>query len=193
MLARILASCLLALTFAGPAGATSVLPLQLDQIVDGAAVAFHGTCIDNRTELDTATNMVVTYTTFTVQEVLKGTVPPTYVIKQIGGRMPAGQMSYRVDGIPTFSVGADYVVLLAGVSSAGFSSPVGLAQGKFSVMTDGESTKVSNGRDFREMAAGISSPVLAKAMAKALDGKPVRSVDLADFKQLVRERAGRPR
>lgn len=193
MLARLLASLLFSLALAGSAGAASVLPLQLDQIVDGAAVAFEGTCVDNRTERDAATNMIVTYTTFTVQEVLKGTVPPTYVIKQIGGKMPGGEMSYRVDGIPTFSVGADYVVLLAGVSSAGFSSPVGLAQGKFTVTQDKTGARVSNGRDFREMTEGIASPALTKAMTKSVDGKPVRSVDLADFKQLVRERAGRPR
>jgi hypothetical protein len=124
-------------------------------------------------------------------------VPGKYSIKQIGGKMPAGELSYRVDGVPTFEVGETYVVLLAGVSAAGFSSPVGLAQGKFTVRKDAAGSVVSNGRDFREMTAGIEPALLPQAIAKASAlPAPVRSMDMDEFKQLVRARAvraGRPR
>lgn len=170
------------LTVALPAPAMSVLPLQLDEIIDTASVAFQGTCTANRTEREAQTNLVVTYTTFAVKDVLKGAVQTTHVIKQIGGKMPEGEMSYRVEGVPSFVVGEEYVVLLAGVSSAGFSSPIGLAQGKFTV--DAVGNRVSNGRDFREMTARMPTVLLPGGAA------PVRHLGLDEFKQLIRARVG---
>lgn len=192
MLKQFFAACLLGLALAGPAGAVTVRPLPLDEIIDTATVAFQGTCIGNRTERDEATNLVVTYTTFAVKDVLKGAVQSTHVVKQIGGKMPAGESSFRVAGVPTFVVGEDYVVFLAGISAAGFSSPIGLAQGRFTVQQDASGQRVSNGRDFREMTAGMPSVVLPEAAAR-VPGKapaPVRHLGLDKFKQLVRERVG---
>ena len=195
MLRQLVVSCLLAFAFAGTTEAASLRPLQLAQIIDDAALAFQGTCVDNRTEREAATGFVVTYTTFAVKEVLKGTVPATHTIKQIGGKMPGGEASYRVDGVPSFEPGREYVVLLAGVSSAGFSSPLGLAQGQFTVQKAVSGDKVGNGRDFREMTADTSIALPATAAAKALGGNaaPLRSLGLEDFKQMVRAHAGRAR
>lgn len=175
--------CAIGLALTLPARAVSVLPLTLDQMIDGAAVAFEGTCTGNRTEREPGTNLVVTYTTFAVKDVLKGAVGGTHVIKQIGGDLPQGGLSYRVDGVPKFVVGQDYVVLLAGVSAAGFSSPVGLAQGKFNVHQDASGRKVSNGRDFQDMTTRL--PAVTTPGVRA----PVHQVGLEEFKQLVRERA----
>ena len=193
MLKPFLIACLLGLAFTGPAGAASVRPLALDEIIDTATTAFEGTCTANRTEREAQTNLVVTYTTFAVKDVLKGAVGSTYTIKQIGGNMPAGELSYRVKGVPTFVVGEDYVVLLAGVSSAGFSSPIGLSQGKFTVQKDFSGSSVSNGRDFREMTANMPSGRIPAATAIVLGeaAAPVRHLGLDEFKQLVRAQAGR--
>jgi hypothetical protein len=185
MLKKFLVACVLGLALVGPAAATSVLPLQLDEIIDTATTVFEGTCIDNRTERELATNLVVTYTTFAVKDVLKGTVQgATHVIKQIGGKMPGSELSFSVHGVPTFAVGESYVVFLAGVSSAGFSSPIGLGQGKFSVLQDASGVRVTNGRDFRDMTARMPSVVLPGTAA------PVPHLGLDDFKQLVRTRVG---
>ena len=193
MLRKFLVSFLLGLALGGNAGAASVRPMQLDEIVDGAAVAFQGTCVANRSEREAATHLIVTHTTFRVKEVIKGSVPATYEIKQIGGSV--GDLVYRVDGVPNFVPGEEYVVLLPGVSSAGFSSPVGLAQGKFTVKSDAAGAKVSNGRDFREMTAGIPDSALpaSVAVASAQGESKVRDMRLDDFKQLVRARVARPK
>lgn len=175
--------CLLGIALALPAQAVSVLPLSLDQITDGAAVAFEGTCLGNSTEREQASGLIVTYTTFAVKDVLKGAVSGTHVIKQIGGELPAGGLSYRVTGVPRFVVGQDYVVLLAGVSPAGFSSPVGLAQGKFNVHEDAGGRKVSNGRDFRDMSTRLPS------LTQPGPRSPVHQLGLNEFKRLVRDRA----
>lgn len=193
--ARFVAAVFCAFAYFSPAHAASVLPLYLEEMIDTAAVAFEGTCTGNRSERDPATRLVVTYTTFEVRDVLKGTVGPTRVIKQVGGSLPDdGGLQYRVEGVPTFTVGEDYVVFLAGESSAGFSSPIGLAQGKFRIKAGPSGRAVSNGRDFRDMNAHMAAhmPASASARLKASQG-PVREMDLVEFKQTVRNHLGAAR
>jgi hypothetical protein len=182
------------LAFAGVAGAATVRPLALGEMIDTATVAFEGTCIGNRTERDAATNMVVTYTTFAVKEVLKGEVGETYEIKQIGGKLDDGQPVFNVPGVPRFTVGADYVVFLADVSSLGFSSPIGLSQGRFVVLPNATTgARVTNGRDFRALTADLPAATLPAAAAAArVSPRPVEQLGLDDFKQMVRARSGRP-
>lgn len=189
---RLFLALLLAFAAAFPAAATSVLPVDLDQLVGTAAVAFEGTCTGNRTERDPATNLVATYTTFAVHDVLKGQVGGTYEIKQIGGAIPGG-LTYKVEGVPKFQPGQDYIVFLPGVSAAGFSSPVGLQQGRFVVTPTANGREVANGRDFRDLTAGIPSGELPPSLQQqARRGGPMRRLDIDEFKQLVRSRVGRP-
>jgi hypothetical protein len=188
-LARLLA--LFALAVAGPAWAISVLPAQLDEIVDKATVAFEGRCVGNRTERDPVSGLVVTYTTFEVVDRLKGDVGATHTIKQIGGSLPDGSFHYKVDGVPTFTVGEDYVVFLAGVSSQGFSSPIALAQGRFGIRMGASGREVGNGRDFRQLTARIpQAQVPARALTRLHGEAPVPRLNLEDFKQIVRARVG---
>jgi hypothetical protein len=178
-----------------PASAMSVLPLYLDQIIDGAALAFQGRCTGNRSERDSRLGLIVTYTTFQVDEVLKGFADASYTIKQIGGRM-SGEVSALefsdIAGVPMFEVGQAYLVFLNGVSSAGFSSPVGLGQGSFQVQGGPTGSQVANGRDFREMTAGRSRLALPQADQAQRDQSPGRleSIGLDDFKQIVRQHLG---
>lgn len=193
MLRMLFAALVIGLASTYPAHATSVLPLYLDELVDTAAVAFQGTVLDNRTEREAGSKLVVTYTTFAVSDVLKGTVAATHTIKQIGGELAGEGMSYRIQGVPKFVPGQDYVVFMAGVSEAGFSSPIGLVQGRFSIKREGMSSKVGNGRDFRDLTANIPSPQTAGTLVQKVQRAPVATheVGLAEFKQLVRERAAR--
>jgi hypothetical protein len=180
-----------ALTLAGPAHATSVLPLYLDEVIDQSTTAFEGTVTENRSARDPATNDIVTYTTFTVSDVLKGSVPATYTIKQIGGVLPGENVQFRVFGIPKFTVGQDYVVFMAGVSAEGFSSPIGLGQGRFIVTQDAKGKHVGSGGDFRHTAARMGAHMGAQAKAlMASEAAPVRDMDLDAFKQMVRGQLG---
>jgi len=183
-----------AIAFGTAAHATTVLPLYLEEMVDTAAVAFEGRCTANRSEVDAATGLVVTFTTFEVRDVLKGQVGATHVIKQVGGALPNDGPQYRVMGVPRFEVGDDYVVFLAGVSSHGFSSPIGLAQGRFKVEARGAARRLGNGRDFRDMAQRVMARVPPQSRREIEEAKgPVRDMDLEDFKQLVRGHLGAQR
>ena len=190
MLKRWLFSCLAAACAAFlPAHAMTVLPVSIEQMVDGAATAFQGTVIANRVERE-ASGAIVTYTRFEVTDVLKGTVAGTHEIKQIGGEIADGGVQYRVLGVPRFEMGGEYVVFLNGVSSAGFSSPVGLHQGRFSVRREGAAAKVGNGRDFKEMTAGTGPhrlpPTVQEKMARAPGA--LHEIQLDELKQMVRDR-----
>jgi hypothetical protein len=184
---RLILAALLCAAFL-PAHAASVVPLYLEELVDASAVAFEGTCISNRTQVDPDTGLVVTYTTFTVRDVLKGSAAMTHVIKQIGGSLPGESVQYSVPGVPKFAEGEEYVVFLAGVSSLGFSSPIGLQQGRFHLKRDGGQRTVANGRDFADMLTHLSDRV-PEAVRARLAQLP-REMDLADFKALVRDRVG---
>ena len=187
---QLLFTCLISLVIALPARAMSVLPLYLDEIVNDAAIAFQGKSIENHSELDPQTNAIVTFSTFEVQEVLKGEVGATHTIKQIGGELQ-GKIN-QITGIPTFKVGESYVLFLYGVSASGFSSPVGLGQGKFNIISVPTGFDVTNGRDFKEMTLGfptslVTLPALSR-MQKAPG--PVKRLDLEEFKRLVRQQGG---
>ena len=188
MLKRILLALALAAAVL-PAQALSVRDLALEEIIDDANVAFQGTVTENRAARDPQSGRIVTFTTFLVQESLKGKVEGTHTIKQLGGELPAEGVGYKVDARTTFEVGNTYVVFLYGKSSLGFSSPVGAIQGKFSVFEDEAGFVVSNGRDFNEISANMANEqATAKARAKTRgDGK---KVGLDEFKQVVRARVG---
>jgi hypothetical protein len=178
---------LASLAFVLQVQAMSVLPMYLDEIVKDATVAFDGECISNRSEVDAKMGVVVTYTTFKVTEVLRGKVGANHTIKQLGGST-AGQM-YRLPGMTTFLEGTPYVVFLYGVSSAGFSSPVGLSQGQFTIRDGASGKELSNGRDFKEMLRPEVIDRLPPNVKRGFQQTtgPLSQVGLVDFKQMVRQ------
>jgi hypothetical protein len=194
MLNRILLAAWLAIVCVAPALATSVLPLGLAQVIDQSTTAFQATCIDNRSGRDPQTGFIVTMTTFRVDDVLKGDVPATYTIKQIGGEGTSENLNFKVHGVPKFVAGESYVLFMAGVSAAGFSSPIGLSQGRFTIQSGDSGPEVGNGRDFRDLTAdmpGVQLP--AQVKSSAAQDKPLQRIGLDDFKQIVRRHAGSKR
>ena len=190
MLKRFLFSCLVAAAAAVlPASAMTVLPVTLDNMIDGAATAFQGTVLENRVARDPQTGHVVTYTRFKVNDVLKGQVGRTHEIKQFGGDLEDSGVQFRMMGVPRFKEGGEYVVFLYGTSTAGFSSPVGLHQGRFAVRQDGAKAKVGNGRDFRELTAGAGVHRLPPSVQQKVHREgAVQELDLDELKQMVRDR-----
>jgi len=171
----------------GVAHATSVLPLELPQLVAGSRDVVHVRCIGSEAVAD-ATVGIATVTQFAVLGSAKGSPGATFVLRQPGGRLGDRAIDFR---LPRFHIGDEYVLFVPPPSDLGFASPLGLAQGMFAV-SDGPSGKeVGNGRDFAELLRGLEPAQIPEATRARLEYSPkVRSrISLDDFMTMVRARA----
>lgn len=168
--------------------ATSVLPISLQRMAIKAEIIFHGTAINNEVKLDQASGRVATYTTFKVSEVIKGNPGATHTIKQIGGQLPGSQVRQIIHGVPQFSPGQDYVVFLPKASSLGFSSPIGLSQGKFDVHKHDGKSVINNQRAVAAVSDTPAQQILTEVPSaiEADQSAGERSVHLTDFLQSLR-------
>jgi hypothetical protein len=156
--------CLLA--GARAAVATMVLPLDLDAMTAAADRVFVGRVVTVRSGRDDH-GLPVTWTTFTVEDALKGAPPKTLEIKQLGVDRPLADGGvFRIPALPTYRVGEEVVLFLHPDSRQGFTSPVGLGQGRFRVRRDGGSAVVENDVGNSNLAA----PSAARATARVTGG-----------------------
>src|SRR6185369_3762663 len=125
-----------------PAGATSVAPINLDQIVADAELIVHVRCLDNTVEADPMVR-IVTVTKFAVLDRVKGAPDATFTVRQIGGELNGIVMDYHV---PKFNVGEEYVLFMPRSSRLGLASPVGIDQGVFNIVAGARGKEVGNGR-----------------------------------------------
>ncbi len=170
------------------ANATSVLPLELDQITAGAQHIVHVRCTGNEVQPDAAIG-VVTVTTFVVLDRAKGEATSTFTVRQAGGELNGLAIDYHV---PKFRVGNEYVLFMPPASRLGLASPVGLSQGAFAVVQGQAGKEVGNGRDFATLLSSTdraSAPANVAARLQRAPSERAR-VDLADFMTLVRAKAG---
>ena len=171
------------------AAATSVLPVSLQRMTTTAVIIFHGTAINNEVKLDQSSGRVATFTTFKVNEVIKGDPGTTHTIKQIGGQLPGSNVRQLIHGVPQFSVGQEYVIFLPEVSSLGFASPIGLSQGKFYIRKLNGESVVSSGRPPAAQTQTTPQQDLFNAPSAVetsqVPAQPA-SIRLADFLQNVR-------
>ena len=179
-LAHVLLCWLLGTTLAG---ATTIRPLDLQQLADSSELILHASVRDQQVRFDETSKRVVTLTTFDVIETLKGVAADTHRIKQLGGRHPDTGRVHRVHGMPAFVNGKQYIVFLPAVSRLGFSSPVGLSYGQYTIdLIDGAGTVA----DPQGVAADALRPTTDKAAAaRAVAGD---RVSLESFKQAIRQR-----
>ena len=180
------------------ATATTLLPMPLQRMVAAADVIFHGRVLENKVELDEKSGQVATFTKFEVIQVAKGDPDQIVTIKQIGGELPDAKIKMKIHGVPQFEANREYVVFVPKASRLGFSSPVGLWQGKFDIRELDGQTIVSNGRrisaltqpDARETIASMPAAIITapSPALKSIPGQPA-SARLPDFLQTVRKMA----
>jgi len=94
-----------------PARATSLAPLTIEQMTDGATWIVEGTVQEVWTEIDAETGRVWTRASLDVTDVLKGpSDPTTLVIDSEGGT--SGAVTTTISGRAQFSEGEDVFVFL---------------------------------------------------------------------------------
>jgi len=165
------------------AWATSVLPIGLEQLSMRASLIFYGTVVNNQVKKDEQSGYIATFTEFQVLDLIKGEAGNTHTIKQIGGSLKETNITFRVHGIPEFLTGNKYVVFLPKKSKLGFSSPLGLHQGSYSILTINGEQIVSNGRKLTEQVNQNSKNIQVPLAVRA--GNPSQS-RLNDFINTVR-------
>lgn len=179
---------LLSVLGAFSAAATSVLPLDLDQITAGAQHIVHVRCTSNEVQPDAAIG-VVTVTTFVVLDRAKGAGTSTFAVRQAGGELDGIAVDYHV---PKFTVGSEYVLFMPPASKWGLASPVGLSQGAFSVVQGRAGKEVGNGSDFAMLLSNTDRATAPAGVAARLQRAPREraQLELADFMTLIRAKAG---
>ena len=115
------------------ANATTMIQLNLYQLVDASDEIVRGTVTEMWTEPDQKTGTVWTYAQIEVESVLKGDPGSVVIVEQPGGLW--GTKNAIVEGVARFSVGEEGYFFVEHLRS-GRSVPVGMFQGKFNIIMD---------------------------------------------------------
>jgi len=170
MLRQLVATIILLAFYVLPAQALTVIPLDLTELHKQAKHISFAECISNQTEMDAQHNMVVTYTTFSIMEHVKGSRQQTITIKQIGGKMPDNGPALSIPGVPSFNVGEKYLLFIPPKSQLGFSSPVGISQGVFRTLNDTSgNTYVTNGRETADLMGNMRERAMPEAAKSVIE------------------------
>ena len=133
-----------------PLRATTVQKQTLDDMVSKAESIVIGRVINSQSSWTKNGKLILTQTTFEVQEGLKGAATKTVTITTVGGRV--GNSVLHVSGMPSFQPDETAVIFLE--RSNNYLTVLGLSQGKFSVV-NGEVSNHLSGLSFEGGVASI--------------------------------------
>lgn len=118
----------------GGLGATTLLPVEAEGLVDQASLIFVGTAIRQDVALSGDGSFPFTFVTFRVDQTLKGRTADGELTLAIPGG-PLGDRFVRVEGAPEFVDGEDYLLFVSANGAREF--PIlGWTQGQFRFQRD---------------------------------------------------------
>lgn len=133
------AVALLAFLPASPATGTTVVRLELDQLVDQAEGIFTGQAVHSEVVPSRDGNSLFTFVTFEVDSALKGVFPGRHLTLRLHGGELEG-VGVLLYGMPRFEVGESYLVFVRG--NGVYASPVlGWMQGQLRIAREARSGK----------------------------------------------------
>src|SRR5204862_3265605 len=130
---NLIVTVLLAAILAAPAFATTVVKLDLAQLVQRADMIVEGQVEAVYSQWDERQRLVFTYVSIRVDDPLKGERRQTVLIRQIGGT--AGTIQMSVAGVPQFKRGEMAIVFLKRQDDSTF-QVVGMNQGLYEIVED---------------------------------------------------------
>lgn len=144
------------------AEASRVRPMNLEEMAVRAGRIFRGTCTAVETARDPDSALDVARVTFRVERLVKGEAAESLTIRMLADPDGAGAASAGSRAAP-FRPGERVVLFLYGESRSGLTSPVGLGQGKFTIVEDKDGREVAlNGFDGEVLFRGLSPAASAK-------------------------------
>ena len=120
--------------------ATTVLRLELPQLVKQSDSIVQGHVEDVTVQWDSTRNMAYTYVSIAVDDPMKGERRRNLVIRQVGGKV--GALTVGVSGMPQFEKGEQVIVFLKTQPDGTF-IVLGLNQGKYQITDDFAISNVS--------------------------------------------------
>ena len=106
--------------------AVVVRQINLAEMTGSARYIFSGVCINKEITYDEDIQREVYVFTFRVNQMIKGAPRNQFAVK-------TSKTLVEMKQVPVYKIGDEVVLFLYGESRSGFTSPVGLGQGKFSV------------------------------------------------------------
>jgi hypothetical protein len=176
-LITLLAGLVLALS----AGATTILRVNFDELVRLSHAVARGKCISTETRMDNEN--IWTFTTFEVEETLKGSAAGQITIRMPGGKL--GHMTSTVDAVPQYRAGEELVLFLLPTGQGDY-SVLGWVQGTFRVRRDADTGKETVTQDTASIA--VFDPA-----TRQFKPSGVRNMPLDVFRQQVRDAMNRQR
>lgn len=162
---RLFLTAIVGLLALAPASATTVLEMNLAQLVDGSQLIFRGTVVGVEEITISAGGGTLPALSYTVrvEEPFKGQFATTKDVQiaefSVLGTMKKLNLGQPIlPGFPVLREGAEYLLMVGAPGPIGLSAPMGLAQGAFTFSSDGKVELVTNGANnaglFRNMGAG---------------------------------------
>ena len=111
-----------------------VREVDLKEMIASSGMIFSGVVTEVEGTQD-ENGDIVTYTTFRVEVPIRGVTPGSFKIKQLGGVTDKGTVVLA--HMRYFTEGERLLVMLYPAGKLGFTSPIGMGQGAWSVSDDG--------------------------------------------------------
>jgi hypothetical protein len=133
LLAKVLVGVMVALS---PARATTMVSMSMQQLAQASSDIVQAHVVNQVSEWNTAHTQIVTITTLAVSQTLKGNVPATIQVRQLGGTV--GNLTVSVPGDVAFRPQGEYVLFLEPADGSNY-HVVGMTQGAYPVYQDSTS------------------------------------------------------
>jgi hypothetical protein len=172
-----------------PLQATSVRPMDLDHLTQAAGMIVAGkvTHVESRPDQH---GLPATFITIAVTEKIKGVQEDALTIKQLGFQeLPGDGRAMRLAGMPSYRLGEDVLLFLHQPSELGFTSPVGLGQGKYTVFEGAPGKRlVQNLFGNRNLFPQGQGAAGATEAGLALESSQGRGLDYEIFVRAIKRR-----
>ncbi len=186
--------CLLLLVVGWQALATSVIPMNLADLVQRSQRVFEGTCIkiSYGTVKDVAgtTDIPVVHYTFQVRDDLKGVAAQTLILSHLD-RFQDGRTFFvkpEMLGLPSYQIGAHYLLFLNQNTGNGLCAPMGMIQGVFEIDDHSAKNLAGNAHILEGMHEALANTAYANLGNRPLAAKDGQSgLPLDELKALVRD------
>jgi hypothetical protein len=150
--------------------AAVVKQINLMEMTKTAKYIFSGRCINKEIIFDEDIQQKVCVFTFRVHKMIKGEPLNEFYVK-------SSEMLVEMKQVPLYAIGDELLLFLYEESELGFTSPVGLGQGKFLMkcLPDG-SKQIANENNNLNLFKGMDNKTLKTMFIKGYNSKKINSM-----------------